>query len=208
MRRSVRARSSCTRRQPGAMGSPEGGYWMLAVPGKRSRSPHSVTHSSMRAWYGPMSKPCSASATAGSMTTSSGRLPYCSNASSRPATKPGVATASGPNREARSGSPGCTYMSRLAAAGAVSRASSARISPFGRRISRKAPPPTPAEKGWVTARANAEATAASTALPPPPQHGDTGLGGVALGGDDHAVSGEHGRPRRRIGGCGEQNQPQ
>jgi hypothetical protein len=58
---------------------------------------------------------------------------------------PGVATARGPSSEAFSGTPGRTYMSRSAAAGAVSRASIATTSPDARRIRRKPPPPTPVE---------------------------------------------------------------
>ena len=83
-----------------------------------------------------------------------------------PRTKPGVATASGPTSDARSGTPGRTNMSRSAAAGAVSRASSASTRPSASRISTKAPPPSPAEKGWVTPTAKAVAIAASMALPP------------------------------------------
>ena len=83
-----------------------------------------------------------------------------------PRTKPGVATASAPWSEASCGTPGRTYRSRSAAAGAVSRASIAATSPSALRISTKTPPPSPAEKGWATERAKAVATAASTALPP------------------------------------------
>ena len=83
-----------------------------------------------------------------------------------PGVKLGIPTARGPRSEGRSGSPAARYMSRVAAAGAVSRASRAKTSPSGVRISAKAPPPSPAEKGWVTATAKAVATAASTALPP------------------------------------------
>ena len=57
-------------------------------------------------------------------------------------------------------------MSRVAAAGAVSRASIACTSPSPVRISTNTPPPSPAENGCVTASANAVAIAASTALPP------------------------------------------
>ena len=64
-----------------------------------------------------------------------------------PGTKDGVATASGPWTEARSGTPGSVYIVGVAFAGAVSRASSARIVPSSRRTSANAPPPTPAEKG-------------------------------------------------------------
>ena len=64
-------------------------------------------------------------------------------------TKLGVATASGPTSDACSGTPGRVNMSGVAAAGAVSRASSATARPSAVRISTNAPPPSPAEKGWV-----------------------------------------------------------
>src|ERR1035437_963900 len=58
------------------------------------------------------------------------------------------------------------YMLREAAWGARSRKSMNVARPSARRTSMKPPPPMFPAAGWVTARANPTATAASTALPP------------------------------------------
>ena len=57
-------------------------------------------------------------------------------------------------------------MVSLAAAGAISRASTTSEIPFGRRITMKAPPPRPEALGFITPWQKAVATTASTALPP------------------------------------------
>src|ERR1019366_6554736 len=58
------------------------------------------------------------------------------------------------------------YMLREAARGARSRKSMNVVRPSARRTSMKPPPPMLPAVGWVTARANPTATAASIALPP------------------------------------------
>ncbi len=58
-------------------------------------------------------------------------------------------------------------MSWLACAGAVSRKSSTDVFfAFASKLMAKPPPPSPQLIGFTTARVNAAATAASTALPP------------------------------------------
>ena len=66
-------------------------------------------------------------------------------------------------------------------AGAFSRKSMNVVRPSAMRISMKPPPPRLPANGCVTASAKPTATAASTALPPLPQHREPGLVGRLLG---------------------------
>ncbi len=103
--------------QPGAIATPSGGNWIAAVSGKRAASPIPFHASSMRAWRSEIGKPSSASAIAGAITSASDFVPQRSSASARPASRLGVATASGPARDASGATPGATNMSRVAAGG-------------------------------------------------------------------------------------------
>ena len=113
-------------------------------------------------------KPRSARSMAGAMSSAQVLFfdPSVCHASHRPATLPGTPTERQPSRDSRVGLPsGPRYMSRVAAAGAVSRKSSAYGLP-AMRATRKPPPPRLPASGNATAIAKAVATAASMALPP------------------------------------------
>ena len=113
-----------------------------------------------------------------------------------PATKLGVATASGPTSDARSRHAGPrehVAASPRPARSRARRSRSARRRPV--RISTNAPPPSPAEKGCVTASAKAVATAASTALPPRSSIASPARVASRLRGHHHAAAPQRGRGR-------------
>ena len=100
-------------------------------------------------------------------TSAHGRAPKRWCASQRPATEPGTPAARSPVAARSSGLPfGPMYMSRVAAAGAISRKSSATGGLPAICATMNPPPPILPAAGHTTERANAVATAASTALPP------------------------------------------
>ncbi len=106
----------------------------LAVPSSSSRKALS------------MAKPESASVMAVCSSSRHGRVPYFLCASYSPATEPGTPAASAPVTERSVGWPlASRYMSRVAAAGAVSRKSRATLVPLMRATMKPPPPRLPAE---------------------------------------------------------------
>ena len=142
------------------------------TPGTSS-SPGS-TPLSDRARPSVTTKPSRASAIAGSTRRCQGSLPCSFQARCRPATVPGTPTARWLSwwqlRVVLAVASGTSSAWRPRAPSRGSRRRPARPRPAG--SSRKPPPPMLPAVGWVTASANAVATAASTALPPSPQHLD------------------------------------
>src|SRR5215210_5404880 len=105
---------------------------------------------------------------AGANTSASDIVPNFSSASSHVATVPGTPTERPLYRASLNGSgtPFSRNDAGCMAAGAVSRPSMVVTPPPAVRRTMKPPPPIPHEKGSVTPSTAAEATAASTALPP------------------------------------------
>jgi hypothetical protein len=117
--------------------------------------------------YLSITKPSRASAIAGATSSFHGFLPSFLCSSHSPATAPGTPLARWPVRERSVGLPSLSRnIVSVAAAGAVSRKSSARPLRGSIRTTAKPPPPMLPAVGWTTASANAVATAASAALPP------------------------------------------
>ncbi len=164
---SVRASSGCFSRWPTAMGSPLLPRKMRAPSGTLANCAFLKRRPAWRRGY--MSKPSRASLIAGSRLAASGSLPYFCCSSARPAGSPGMPAASAVLVDApRTGLPCASRnMSRVAAAGATSRASMTMFLPSLARCSRYMPPPAmPEPEGSTTASAALTATAASNALPP------------------------------------------
>ena len=167
MRSSTRARSGVFHVDPTAGASPFGKNSAADAGSFDRRSFESLISSANAA---STAKPSRAIAMAGARRSFHGLLPFAACSAQRPATLAGVPLdAFHPHARGRGRRParrmGPTYMSRDAAAGAVSRKSSARSSAPKRTTANPPPPRLPAV-GYATAIANAVATAASTALPP------------------------------------------
>ncbi len=113
-------------------------------------------------------KPRVARSMAGWTRSAHGSRPRRWCASHRPATVPGTPTARMPSwlELSRISPASSRYIVSVAARGAFSRKSKVVTAPSAPWKTRKPPPPTLPAAGRVTARANATATAASTALPP------------------------------------------
>src|SRR3954453_23726520 len=115
-----------------------------------------------------MTKPFFATPMPGCSTCPRLIVPYFSSASSHVAGVPGTPTDRPLQRASLNGS-GVPFSQKdvgVIASGAVSRPSIVVTLPLAVRMTMNPPPPTPHEKGSVTPRTPAAATAASTALPP------------------------------------------
>ena len=161
MRRRVRARSACTSTWPTRGTLPPGRKIARAAGFSASCAPPIAC--AIRAVTG---KPSRASVIAGCMTTASGSLPKRFHATTRPRTSPGTPAERMPRVDCCASTlPATTYMSSVAAAGAISRMSKVVVLP-SIATTMKPPPPSPELHGSTTDSANDTASAASTALPP------------------------------------------
>ena len=164
MRLSTRARSGSLQLDPSAGFAPPGRKSAAEAGNFDSLFASSATADEKSASTG---KPRSASVIAGLTSSAQGFVPNFWCSAHKPATLPGTPAARCPVID-RSVTLPCwsRYMFRVAAAGAVSRKSSAAACPLTEMTANPPPPTLPAD-GSVTASANAVATAASTAVPPP-----------------------------------------
>ena len=159
------AKSGCFSRWPLGHALPSTSRNIRALPGNFLS--FSTTWPSRCRYEWSRANPCSAIVAARPRCSARERLPCCRIARSYAANAPGTPMANAPVRLSSGlALPSRKYMSRLAAAGAVSRPSIAANLPFGLRTRMKHPPPMPELKPSTTPKVSAAATTASTALPP------------------------------------------